>query len=100
MAMLICGSSLAELGRGIGVARVAYMRLLAMVTVFGHAAGGGGGGVVSLAGSAASSGALTSFFCLCLGFLGGVGPTVTDLFFPLGGVLGAGISLGVAAASA
>ena len=43
MAMLICGSSLAELGRGIGVARVAYMRLLAMVMVFGRAAGGGGG---------------------------------------------------------
>jgi len=93
MAMLICGSSLAELGRVMGVVQVAYMRLLAMVMVFGRAAGGGGGGGMSLAGSAASSCALTSFFCFCLGFFGGVGPTVADLFFPLGGVLGAGVSL-------
>ena len=75
------------------------MHLLAIVMVFGRAAGGGGGVGVSLAGSATSSCALSSFFCFCLGFLGGVGPTVADLFFPLGGVLGAGVSLGVAAAS-
>ena len=100
MTMLICSSSLAELGRGIGVARVGLMRLLAMIIVFGRAADGGGRVGVSLAGSAASSGALTSFFCFCLGFLGGVGPPVADLFFPLGGVLGAGVSFGVAAASA
>jgi len=67
------------------------MRLLAMVSVFGLAAGGGEGEGVLLADSAAPSGALTSFFCFCLGFLGGVGPTVDDLFFPFGGVLGAGV---------
>jgi len=68
------------------------MRLLAMVMVFGHVAGSGGRVGVLLAGSATSSSVLTSFFSLCLGFLGGVGPTVADLFFSLGGVLGAGIS--------
>jgi len=76
------------------------MRLLAMVMVFGRAADGGGRVGVSLAGSAASPSALTSFFCFCLAFLEVVGPTVTDFFFPLGGVLGAGVSFGVAAASA
>jgi len=75
------------------------MRLLAMVTVFGLATGGGGGVRVSLAGSAVSFCVLTSFFCFSLWFLGGVGSTVTDLFFPLGGVLGAGVSFRVAAAS-
>jgi len=39
-------------------------------------------------------------FLHLLGVFGGVGPTVADLFFPLGGVLGADVSLGVAAASA
>jgi len=46
------------------------MHLLAIVTVFRRTAGGRGGVGVSLAGSAASSGALTSFFWFCLGFLG------------------------------
>jgi len=48
------------------------MRPLAMVMVFGRAPDSGGRVGVSLAGSAASSGALTSFFCFCLAFLGGV----------------------------
>jgi len=76
------------------------MCLLAIVTVLGRAAGGGEGVMVSFASSATSSSALTSFFCFCFGFLGGVGPTVADLFFPLGGVLGVGVSLEATAASA
>jgi len=76
------------------------MRLLATVMVFGCAAGGRGRVRVSLASLAASSGVLTSFFCFCLGCFGGVWPIVADLIFPLGGLLGAGVSLGVAAASA
>src|ERR1700761_3419416 len=46
-------------------------------------------------------GALPSLFCLFLGFFGGVGPMVPDLFFPfLAGVVGGCCPLDDAAASA
>jgi len=94
IAMLIFGSSFEASGSGAGVVRVAYIRLLAIVAFFGGTTLAFS--LLPLAGVAlVSSGALVSLVCFGLGFFGGVGPCITDLFLPFAGVSG-----GCAAASA